>query len=115
LPTNPNDEPAMRVNRMTIRRWMIVVVIAGVSLEAAGLWSLHRRYKSLASSFAGYQRHCQAILSTDPTEVEWARWSWDADPEWNRMLLGYSTRMRARFEYAAAHPRASTSPDPPAK
>ena len=107
--------PAMRLPRMTTRRWMMVVVIVGLPLAAGDLWSRHRRYRSLAESFAGYERHCQAVLSGDPKEMEWAKWSWNTDPEWNRRLLSYSTRMRARFEYAAAHPWIWASPDPPPK
>ena len=106
---------AMRLPRMTTRRWMIVVVIVGLPLAAGDLWSRHRRYRSLAESFAGYERRCKAVLSGDPKEMERAKWSWDTDPEWNRRLLSYSTRMRARFEYAAAHPWISARPDPPPK
>jgi hypothetical protein len=102
----------MRLPRMTTRRWMIVVVIAALSLGAGGLWARHRRYSRLAESFAGFERHCEAVLSGDPEEIEWAQWSWNTDPEWNRRLLSYSTRMRARFEYAAAHPWVLASPDP---
>jgi hypothetical protein len=105
----------MRLTSTTTRRWMIIVVIVGLSLAAGNLWSRHRRYSALAQSFAGYERRCRAILSGDPIEMEWARWSWDTNPEWNRRFLSYSTRMRARFEYSAAHPWVSARPDPPPK
>jgi len=92
---------------------MAVVAIIGLFLGAWDLWSRHRRYRGLAESFGGYERHCEAILSGDPKEIEWAQWSWDTDPEWNRRLLSYSTAMRMRFEYAATHPWVSVRPDPP--
>jgi hypothetical protein len=93
----------MQLPRMTTQRWMVVVVIVGLSLAAGGLWSRNRRYRHLAESFAGYERHCQAILSGDPQEMEGAQWSWDTDPEWNRRLLSYSTRMRVRFTPELLH------------
>jgi hypothetical protein len=105
----------MWLPRMTTRRWIVTVVILSLSLTTGNLWSRHRRYRHLAESFAGYERHCKAIRSGDPDEMEWAKWSWDTDPEWNRRLLSYSTRMRARFEYAAAHPWVLASPDPTPK
>ena len=100
---------------LSMRGWIALVAIIGLSLAAWDLWSRHRRYSRLAESFAGYERHCEAILSGDPKEFEWAKWSWDTNPEWNRRLLSYSTRMRLRFEYAAGHPWVSARPDPPPK
>jgi hypothetical protein len=99
----------------SVRRWIVVVAIIGCSFAAWELWSRHRRYTRLAESFAGYERHCRAILTGDPEDREWAKWSWDTDPEWNRRFLSYSARMRKRFEYAAAHPWTSARPDPPPK
>ncbi len=102
--------------KISVRGWILLVLLCALAL---GAWARSerdrrfRRYRYAAESFASYERQCRVILYGTAEERDAASWSWTTDPDENRRFLDYATRMRERFEYAAAHPWILARPDPP--
>jgi hypothetical protein len=110
---------AMRLPRMTTRRWMITVaavafVSAGVSLPHR--WHLHQQAKAHAAQgeFADEMaRLCASqadfLRASDPSTAR--RLDTSADVYTRR--VAYHAQLRERYERAAVYPWLSVEPDPP--
>ncbi len=117
----------MRLPRMTMRRWMIVVAVVGiglgVSIERAALDHLgvalgavvgivlgvtierRNRFRKIA---AHHQAHSKKLVSQG--HIILFAGSSDA-PKWRR--LEWHESMRLKYEHAAGYPWLSVDPDPP--
>ncbi len=120
--------------RFTIRLLMITVAVVGVFLTAARLAYFWRHYQALAAMHASkeinYVRQAQqyerkhdwcarqaTIADLQSESVRGSTWerlaaSSGATAHDLRQLVAYESRLRSKYERAAAHPWRPVEPDP---
>jgi hypothetical protein len=125
----------MWLPKMTTRRWMVAVAVVGISLTAARLVYLWRHYRALAAMHAskdvnyvrqaqGYERKrdwCvqQATIANEKSDSVRAN-TWErgatssgATARDLRQLAAFESRLKSKYERAAAHPWLPVEPDSP--
>ena len=112
----------MEFPRLTIRRLMVVVTIAGIISGGVRLWWLRRFYQDRAS---GYASMAVRYVSTPEEAAYWeARWTsqrdgrtaeypWPANPPFIPAIVAHYKSLQAKYERASRSPWIPVAPDPP--
>jgi hypothetical protein len=98
----------MRLPRMTTRRWMIVIAVAGVMM--AGI--VHVRLKLRQRDFLALTTaHAQKVVAIADRKGDLSRQQRESD----RLAhsIDYHTSLVHKYEHAALHPWLPVEPDPP--
>jgi hypothetical protein len=90
----------MRLPRMTIRRWMVVVAVVGLLI---GGYCLERREDEFLERAAFYRRLARHDIHARPH-----------GNAYHRAMIDYSHAMDRKYEDAAKWPWLRVEPDPPA-
>jgi hypothetical protein len=107
---------AVRIARMTTRRWMIVVAVVALFMtrgevrrrqnEFQQLAAYHQKARSLIVAGRGRTSGNMEIwLRHDPSKT-----SWRLSSVWR---AAYHSAMREKYEHAARYPWLPVEPDPP--
>ncbi len=131
----------MRLPRMTIRRWMIIVLLIGVMtggiVGGLRLKRCQEHFGSLVERYAAVERECLKVTRMNDEQIKsvtrlldsfeknpltgpailertrsMLRESQDRQAAWAQKLA-YYVRLKHKYEYAARHPWLPVEPDPP--
>jgi hypothetical protein len=112
----------MRLPRMTTRRWMALVAVAGVTLTGLRFWQLRIDYQHRSEAYAANEEACRS-------NAEWSKMSASrlarsvgleervraagATREAEKTLAEYYADLKVKYARAADRPWLSVPPDPP--